>query len=197
MRSIRPRPARCRAGRTSRGLVIADQPELFRKQRQQRRPDRALPIELDVVQPIGCLHNRQTVSARRNGEVHAVRRPAERHFLGCRGFRRRSCGEQSFAPLFVKVPHEADAPLRHRTDEGLLLTAVAERAARGIDAVVQRRLGYDPPAPDVLEQVLFAHHAVAVPDEMQDEVEHLRFDVHGCATAGQFAPVGVDGVVAE
>ncbi len=79
----------------------------------------------------------------------------------------------------------------------MLLTAVAERAARGIDPVVQGRLGYDPPAPDVLEQVVLAHHAVAVPDEVQDKVEHLRLNVHRCAAAGQFAPAGVDGVVAE
>ena len=75
------------------------------------------------------------------------------------------------------------------------LAAVADRLARGIDAAGQRRLRHDAAAPDRRDHVVLADHAVAVLDQIDQQVEHLRLDRDALALAMQFAPVDVEDVV--
>jgi hypothetical protein len=152
---------------------------------------------------------RETISARGERKVHPVGRPAERDFLRDRRRRRhRNCaqrfrlrrrrrGARRLGCFFVDLAHEAQAAPRDRLDELLLLAAVADRSPCSVDTVAERGFRHDAPVPDVREQVILAYDAVAVADQMQDKVEHLRLDMNRVARAAELAPVSVDRVVAE
>ena len=179
------------------------QAEASRQLQQQGRPDRALPIIFDVGQPGAGLHHRQAVTGGRNGEVHAVRRSAERHLLGrgrrglrrCRCDRRRSGG--LFGGLVAHLADEADAAAGERADEFLLLAAVADRAPRRVDPLGHGRVRDDPTVPDCRQQIILADHAIPVADHVQQQVEHLRLDRHQVAAAAQLAPIRIEGAIAE
>ena len=71
---------------------------------------------------------------------------------------------------------EAQALARDCADQLLLLAAIAHRPARRADAGGQGRIGYDAPTPYGGDQIALAHHPVAVFHEMDEKIEHLRFD---------------------
>ncbi len=79
---------------------------------------------------------------------------------------------------------EAHALARNGADQFLLLAAVADRLARGIDAAGQRRIRHDPAAPDRRDEIVLADDAVAIFDQENQEVEHLRLDRNGLGAAG-------------
>jgi hypothetical protein len=63
-------------------------------------------------------------------------------------------------------------------NEGLIVAAVAERAARRADTGAERRLRDDAALPDGLDQLVLAHDSLAVLHQENDQVEHLRLDVN-------------------
>ena len=88
------------------------------------------------------------------------------------------------------VADEAQALARDGADQPLLLAAVADRLARGIDAAGQGRLRHDPAAPDRSDEIVLADDAVAVLHQVDQQVEHLRLDGNrrrsrGAARAGR------------
>src|SRR3984893_15895734 len=76
-RNLRHIPVR----KAATALVIADETELRRQAGQQRRPDRALPIVLDVVEPVAHLDHRHTVSGGCDSKIHPIRRSKETYIL--------------------------------------------------------------------------------------------------------------------
>ena len=48
----------------------------------------------------------------------------------------------------------------------------------GVDAGRQRRFRHDPAVPDGIQYVVLADHAIAVLDEVEQEIEDLRLDGH-------------------
>jgi hypothetical protein len=63
-----------------------------------------------------------------------------------------------------------------RADDVLVLAVVAHRLACRIDAAGQRRFGHDPSVPHSLDEIVLADDAVAVAQEVDQQVEHLRLD---------------------
>src|SRR5262245_2083662 len=175
-------------------LVVADQAELRRQPREQRRPHRTLPVELDVVHPIRGFDHGRAVSAHRDREIDALRGAAEAHLLGGRtirlaGWRR--------GRLLAHLADEPEAAAGHGAYEALLVAAVADGMPRGGDPAGQRGLRDDPPPPDRRQQIILARDAIPVPDEIPQEVEYLWFDLDQLGAAPQLAPLEVERVVAE
>src|SRR5262249_22525323 len=71
---------------------------------------------------------------------------------------------------------ETDALARHRTDQPLLLAAVADRLARRVDVRGKGRICHLPPVPEGCEQVVLADDPLAVLHEKGEEVEDLGRD---------------------
>ena len=79
-----------------------------------------------------------------------------------------------------------------RANEALVVAAVAERAPCRADAGAQRRLRNDAALPDRVEQLVLADRSITVANEIDKQVEHLRFDVNDRAGAPQLLPRHID-----
>ena len=99
--------------------------------------------------------------------------------------------------LRLYVADEAKALSRDGADHGLILAAVADRLARGIDPARQGGLGDDAAVPDRLDQIVLADDVVAIFDQVNQQIEHLRLDRHALAAAGQFAKVDIKHMVGK
>src|SRR3954468_11403281 len=115
-------------------------------------PDGTLPIVLQMVEPIGSLHQRWSLTDCGIGNAHTVRCGAKVDVLtqnrcGCFAM-----GRWDWLTLsdFCNSSNEANALPRDRLDRALLSTAIADRAPRRIDSAGQGRLGDDPPSPNAL-----------------------------------------------
>src|SRR5262249_45666013 len=73
----------------------------------------------------------------------------------------------------------------------------SDRAARRIDPVEQGRSRDGPALPDLGHQLVLADHPVAVPDQVNDQIEDLRLERQRLRPAPQFAALGVERAVVE
>src|SRR5690348_12615384 len=99
--------------------------------------------------------------------------------------------------LLANRADEADALPRRRADQTLLFAAVTDRRSGCIDAAGQGRFGYDPPGPDVRDQVILADDTCTVADQVLQEIEDLRLDGNRPAAATEFAPLTVERKILE
>jgi hypothetical protein len=72
-----------------------------------------------------------------------------------------------------------------RADLRLRLAVVADRGPRLLDAAVQRRVADDTAAPQGLEELRARHGAVAIRDEIDQQLEDLRLYGDGLPLAPQ------------
>src|ERR1700720_2396402 len=91
-------------------------------------------------------------------------------------------------PLLAHGAHEANPLTMRGANEALLLAAVADRAARGIDPRAQRRFRDDPRVPHRTQQIVLADDAFAVADRVFEGVENLRLKRDQRPAAPQLAP---------
>ena len=94
-------------------------------------------------------------------------------------------------------PHEAEAPPVDRSDQALIAPVVADRSPGGLDAARQGRLGDEPVAPDLVEQLGLRDDPVAVPDEVVEHVHDLWLDRDLLAATLELHRVGVERHVSE
>ena len=120
---------------------------------------------------------------RRDGAVSNCSSLAVRRLPGDRGY--------------VDVSDEAKALSRNGADDGLILAAVANRSARGVDAARQGRFGDDAAVPDSLDEIVLADDAVAIFDQVDQQVEHLRLDADILAGPGQLAQPRIQHMVGK
>ena len=99
--------------------------------------------------------------------------------------------------LRLHVADEAKTLSRNGADHGLILAAVADRLARGVDPARQRGFGDDAAVPHRLDQIVLGDDVVAVFDQVNQEIEHLRLDRHALAAAGQLAKVDIEHMVGK
>src|SRR5712664_2145202 len=111
---------------------------------------------------------------------------------------RRGCGPTiPRCLLFPDVADEAEAFTCNGTDQRLSLPAVADRAARCIDLAVHRRFGNNSTSPDCFEQIILADHTLAVPYQVDQQVEDLRSHRNQLGPAPQLTPFYVEDMVCE
>ena len=87
--------------------------------------------------------------------------------------------------------------LRTRPARLTSLAAVANRGSRRVDPGTQSRLGDDAPAPYGRNKVILADHALAVADQVFQQIKDLRLVRNQACSATQFAPVCVQGIFLE
>ncbi len=95
----------------------------------------------------------------------------------------------------LHVADEAKAFSRQGADHDLILAAVADRPARGVDPARQGGFGDDAAIPHRLDQIVLGDDVVAVFDQVNQQIEHLRLDRHAFAAAGQLAKVDIKHMV--
>jgi len=76
-------------------------------------------------------------------------------------------------------------------NQALLLAGIAYRPTRGMDPAGKRRFGYVSTAPDRGQQVLPAHHTLAVINQKEKKIEYLRLDMLQAPSSAQFPPMPV------
>src|SRR5215472_8373726 len=84
-----------------------------------------------------------------------------------------------------------------RSKQALVLPAVADGLARRVDMTGQGRFRDDPPGPHGIEELVLADDVLAVPHQMQQQVEDLRSDGDRLSAARELPPVRVDHIVLE
>ena len=107
---------------------------------------------------------------------------------------RRSDARWQIAGTRGRAAHSTDEPKalpRNRADQPLLLTAVADRLARGVDAARQRRLRNEASRPHRVQQVILADHALSVLNKVSQQIENLRLDCNPLGTVPKLPPVDV------
>src|SRR3989442_1740277 len=102
-----------------------------------------------------------------------------------------------FGRLFPHLADKADASAGDGADEFLLFSLVSDGVPRGIDSTAQGGIRDDSSLPDRRQQIILAHDVISVPDQVQEEIEHLRFDLHHSAAVTQLAASWVESIIAE
>ena len=70
--------------------------------------------------------------------------------------------------------NESKAFARDRPDELLAGAAITDRLSRGVNTTGQRRFRDNPAAPDFIEKVVLADHAITIFEQVYQEVKDLR-----------------------
>src|SRR6266567_3323017 len=94
-------------------------------------------------------------------------------------------------------PYEAMSSAGEGANEALFSAGIADCMAHGSQSAGQGGLRYRTTVPDGGNDVVFPDDALPVVDQVMQEVENLRLDIHDIAAAAQFPPVGVERVVLE
>ena len=97
--------------------------------------------------------------------------------------------------LLPNRTHKAQALARQGLDQPLLLATVAEHGAGGIDPGAQSGFGYDASLPHRGKKVVLADDVLAVPDQVKQQVEDLRFDGNRRRSANQLAAIRIERVI--
>ena len=84
-----------------------------------------------------------------------------------------------------------------RTNEALVVTAVAERAPGRADARAECALRNDTTVPNRVEQFVLADASIAVANEVDKRIEYLRLDVNNRAGAPHLVPRDIDLEIGE
>jgi hypothetical protein len=92
---------------------------------------------------------------------------------------------------------EANSLAWNGADEPLFLAVVADRVSGGVDPAIQRRVRDDTPTPHQRNEIIPADHAIAVFQQVDQQVENLRLHRHQFAAAVQFAAIDVQDVIIE
>jgi hypothetical protein len=98
---------------------------------------------------------------------------------------------------FLDGRDELIATPSHRLDGLLQLAAVAQRTACTLHMVAEGGVRHLPTGPDLLEQLFARQHAVAVPDQVDEQIEDLGLDRDGRAARADPVKRGIDDGVAH
>ncbi|MDA9406321.1 hypothetical protein XH98_06450 [Bradyrhizobium sp. CCBAU 51745] len=79
-----------------------------------------------------------------------------------------------------------------RLYEELVVSSIAQRPARAVNAATECCLRNNATIPDFIYELILAHNPISVAHQVNDQVEHLRFDVHGLTRAPNLLPAGVN-----
>src|SRR5262245_50978784 len=99
--------------------------------------------------------------------------------------------------VVVNVADKTKSALVQRAYEALVAAAVAERAPCRADAGAQRRLRDDAALPNHVDQLVLADDPIAVANQVNEQIEHLRLEVNDGAGAPQLVARDVDLEIGE
>jgi hypothetical protein len=93
--------------------------------------------------------------------------------------------------------NKSESSARKCPDDRLSVAAVAQGAARGVDACNERAVGDNPAFPYMLDNFILGYHPFPVIQEIDQQRENLRLDADGLAAPGKLEPILVEGKVAK
>ena len=165
-------------------------------------PDGAVPLVVEVGDPVRRPHQRRTVAHGGVGEPLTVRGAAEPDSLLELPWRGLGPGRDLGAGpgrcgRDPDVGHPAVAAAVDGLDDVLADAVVAQHPPGGLDPAGQRRLADEAVAPDGVEQLGLGDDPRAVRDEVAQHVEDLGLHVLRLPTALEQEPVGVEDDVPE
>ena len=99
--------------------------------------------------------------------------------------------------FFSHLTNETEPTPCHRPDQPLVRAGVPDGPTRRTDPTCQCVVRNGPPIPHGTDELLFAHHAIAVPHQIDQQVEHLRFQVCALACSMQLTPITIDFTVCK
>jgi hypothetical protein len=79
-----------------------------------------------------------------------------------------------------------------RANQVLVVAAVAERAPCRADAGAERRVRDDAALPNRVDQLVPADDPIAIPNKVNEQIEHLRLDVNNRGGPPQLLPRDID-----
>jgi hypothetical protein len=92
-----------------------------------------------------------------------------------------------FAAL-VDLGHELVAAPADGAHQPLRLPVVTERLAERLDPACERRLAHEAVPPHSVEDFFLGDHAIALPHEQDEHVEHLGLDPARTAVSAKLVP---------
>ena len=159
-------------------------------------PHRALPVVVEMGDPVGGPHQRRARPDGGVGEPGAVGGPAEADLLTQIGGNRQLHRLRRIGQLIDRGDEPVAATV-DGLDDPLVAPAVSDRLAELLDPGRQRRLRHELVSPDDVQEFGLGHHAVPVLDQVGEHVEHLRLDVHQLPVAQQLVASRVEHAVVE
>src|SRR5262249_10909704 len=157
-------------------------------------------------EPVRRSHDDRPLSDTRNREIDARGRPSKRDTRGVWSIplphvlvltARSRVSRRAPRSLQADLAAEAHALPATRTTEALLIAGVADRLTGGIYAAGDRRVGNDPPVPDRFDQVVLGDDALAIANQIFEQIEDQRLDRDDLRAAAQFASIRVERIVFE
>src|SRR3954454_8929399 len=140
-------------------------------------------------------------AANHHRELPALRpvAPAARRFrsLVARGARNLYDGELISRALFLHIADKAKPLARKRTDQNLPLAVIADGATNRVDLAAEGGFRDDSAAPDRGHQVILADDALAIMNEIEQEIEGLRLRGDQRSTTPQFPAVCIKQILFE
>ena len=100
-------------------------------------------------------------------------------------------GTNLFFP--VQFGNETKAPPGKRLDNRLVFAGIADGAPYRVDAGGERRVGDDAAVPDMVDDLVLAHHPVAVFDQELEQRESLRLKRNRLRSNAENIAVGIQG----
>ena len=97
----------------------------------------------------------------------------------------------------LKVADKTNALARIGLDQYLILAGVTDGFPRGSDAGAERRFRNDAAVPYRSDQIVPTHHAIAVLQQIKQEIENLRFHGNWFGVARELALVTVENAAGE
>ena len=85
----------------------------------------------------------------------------------------------------------------HRPNDVILETGKTEMIAGPFDGLAERRIADHNRWPDFVEKLVFAHHAIAVKDQVSEQIEHFGLHVHRFAVKTKLPPTRIEFSVAN
>jgi hypothetical protein len=171
-------------GQAAAALVVAHERVLAGQADEPVTPHRALPVVVEMGDPVGGPHQRWAGADGGVGEPRAVGCCAEVDLLAQFG------GSPERHLLFrigqlLDGGDEAVPATVDGLDDPLITSAVTDSLAELLDPGGQRRLRDELVPPHDIQQLGLGDHTVSVLDQMSEDVEHLRLDVHQFAATPQ------------
>jgi hypothetical protein len=161
-------------------------------------PHRRLPVVIEVAQPVRDLHKGRSRTHRRVREPDAVVGGAEADLL-----RRRLAGRECRGRdrrVSVDLVDLADELVAASTDgahQPLRRAVVTERLAQCLDPAGEGRFAHEAVPPHRVEDLLLRDHAIPLPHEKDEHVEHLWLDPASATAAAELVPAQVELTVVE
>jgi hypothetical protein len=99
--------------------------------------------------------------------------------------------------VLANIAHETETFARECADQLLVFAVVANRQAKSMDSPSQRGVGNSAAGPDSSDQIVLADHAMAIVEQVVEQIEHPGLDSDDNIATAELAPRQIELTVSE